>query len=317
MTLVMQKFRQTIIIISIIISILFLLFIKAHAVEADLEADYDVIFNHRDAEKDDFGPGTYQYPQNEIFQNKGNLFDIRVFTILESDNDYLFKFDFTRLTDPWNSKYEFSLPLIELYIDNDQGGSNNPFYRGANISFEEGFSWNKFLKISGWWVRIFNPNSKERAVFNLNEISSEDPYQSETADVSIEDNTINLKISKSELGSLDSSKFVLLIGSFDPFGYDHFRSFSEEKSSWQIYTETELDINKIPRVMDILVPEGRSQREILSEEFAEIPSFAVNNAAAAEKENGISNINRAVDLLFIIYILFVMGIIYYYRQKKY
>jgi carbohydrate-binding DOMON domain-containing protein len=313
MTLVMRKFRQTIIIISIIISILFLLFINVHAAEAD----YEVIFNHRDAENDDFGPGTYQYPQKEIFQNKGNLFDIRVFTILESDNDYLFKFNFTKLTDPWNSEYGFSLPLIELYLDNDQGGSNNPFYKGANISFEEGFNWNKFLKISGWWVRIFNPNSKERAVFNLNEISSEDPYQAETADVFTEDNTINLKISKTELGSLDNSKFVLLIGSFDPFGYDHFRSFSKEKSSWQIYTETELDITKIPRVMDILVPEGRSQREILTEEFAEIPSFAVKTSTAAEKESGISNINRTVDLLFIIYILFIMGIIYYYRQKKY
>src|SRR6056297_288718 len=177
MTLFMRKFRQTIIIISIITSILFLFFINVYAAEAN----YDVIFNHRDAEKDDFGPGTYQYPQNEIFQNKGNLFDIRVFTILESENNYLFKFNFSNLTDPWNAKYGFSLPLIELYIDNDEGGSSKPFYKGANISFEEEFSWNKFLKISGWWVRIFKPDSKERAVINLNEISTETPYQSNTA----------------------------------------------------------------------------------------------------------------------------------------
>lgn len=313
MTLLMRKFRQTIIIISIIISILFLLFIGAHAAEAD----YDVIFNHRDAEKDDFGPGTYQYPQNEIFQNKGNLFDIRVFTILESDNDYLFKFKFSNLTDPWNAKHGFSLPLIEVYIDNDQKGSSKPFYKGANISFEEEFNWNKFLKISGWWVRIFTPDSKEKAVFNLNEISAEDPYQANTAEVSIEDNTIDIKISKSELGSLDNSKFVLLIGSFDPFGYDHFRSFTEEKRSWQIYAETELDINKIPRVMDILVPEGRSQRKILTEEFAKIPSFAVKSSAGGEAKAGeVYNISRMLDLLFILYVLFIMGIIYYYREKK-
>jgi len=313
MTLFMRKLRQTIIIISIVIAILFLLFIGVNAAEAN----YDVIFNHRDAEKDDFGPGTYQYPQNEIFQNKGNLFDIRVFTILESENNYLFKFNFSNLTDPWNAKYGFSLPLIELYIDNGEGGSSKPFYKGANISFEEEFNWNKFLKISGWWVRLFNPDSKERAVFDLNEISAEDPYQANSAEVSIEENTIDIKISKSELGSLNNSKIILLIGSFDPFGYDHFRSFTEEKRSWQIYAETELDINKTPRVMDILVPEGRSQRKILTEEFAEIPSFAVKRSAGREAKAGeISNISRTVDFLFILYILFILGIIYYYRQKN-
>jgi len=313
MTLFMRKFRQTIIIISIITSILFLFFINVYAAEAE----YDVIFNHRDAEKDDFGPGTYQYPQNEIFQNKGNLFDIRVFSILESDNDYLFKFNFSNLTDPWNGKYGFSLPLIELYIDNGQGGSRTPFYKGSNISFEEDFDWNKFLKISGWWVRLFNPDSKEEAVFNLNEISEKDPYQSDTAELTVENNTISLKISKSELGSLENSKFVLLIGSFDPFGYDHFRSFTEEKSYWQLSVKTELDINKIPRVMDILVPEGRSQRAILTEEFAEIPFFSVKTSAAEEaQEVEVSNIRRIVDLFFIIYILTIIGIIYYYKEKK-
>ncbi len=313
MTLLMRKFRQKIIIIFIIILILFLFFTGVNAAEVD----YDVIYNYRDAGKDDFGPGTYQYPQNEIFQNKGNLFDIRVFTILESDNEYLFKFKFSNLTDPWNAKYGFSLPLLELYIDNDQGGNSTPFYKGANISFEEDFSWNKFLKISGWWVRIFNPDSTARAVFDLSEISAEDPYEADTAEVSVENNTIDIKISKSEIASLDNSKFVLLIGSFDPFGYDHFRSFSEEKRSWQIYAETELDLNKIPRVMDILVPEGMSQREILTEEFAEIPSFAVKSSAGKEAEDlKTYNISRTADLLFIIYIIFIMGIIYYYREKK-
>lgn len=311
MTLLMKSLSQIIIIISIIIITLFLIFIGTAAAETD----YDVIFNHRDAEKDDFGPGTYEYPQNEIFQNKGNLFDIRVFTILESDRYYLFRFNFSNLTDPWNAEHEFSLPLIELYIDNDQGGKSSPFYQGANVTFEEDFKWNKFIKLSGWWVRLFTPNSKEKDVFNLNEISAEDPYQAETAEVTAENNTIDLKIAKSELGLLDNSKLVLLIGSFDPFGYDHFRSFTDEKSSWQIYAETELDINKIPRVMDILVPEGRSQREILTEEFAEIPSLSIQTSAAEEDVED-SKIIRTVDLLFVLYILFVLGIVYYYRQNN-
>jgi len=275
MTNVKKIALQLNIILSVILLFLIIMISSAYS------ADYEVIFNHTDPVNDDYGPGNYQYPQNEIFQNDGNLFDIKAFTIMESEKDYLFRFSFSSLTDPWDAKYGFSLPLIELYIDNQSGGSSQLFHKGANVTFSDDFKWDKFLKISGWWVRIFNPRSEQQEILNLNEMSIEDPFRAETSVLSREEDIIRLKISKSELGLLNSSSFILLVGSFDPFGYDHFRSLNREKTLWQIYTESDLDINKLPRVMDILVPSGMSQRAILNKELAQIPHFNIERSKSS------------------------------------
>jgi len=319
MTLLGRKIKQVILIMTIIISII--VFLLTTFLTSVHSADYEVIFNHLDEQQDDFGPGSYNYPLNDIFQNKGHLFDIKSFTIYESEDKYKFSFAFNQLTDPWESKYGFSLPLIELYIDNQDGGSSELFHSGANVTFPEDFKWDKFLKISGWWVRIFTPNSEKKDLLNLNDVSLEDPYQAKTSEVKKEDNTINLTINKSELGSLDNSAFILLVGSFDPFGYDHFRSFSSEKNSWQIYTESEQDIQKLPRVMDILVPEGMSQRDILKHELAEVPYFRVKvpkkstGSAGQQGADGVKmRADPLVQLFFFLYLLIILAVVFYYRR---
>lgn len=320
MTLLGRKIKQVILILTIIISIIF--FLLTTFLTSAHSADYEVIFNHLDEQQDDFGPGSYHYPLNDIFQNKGHLFDIKSFTIYEAEEKYMFSFAFNQLTDPWEAKYGFSLPLLELYIDNQDGGSSELFHSGANVTFPDDFKWNKFLKISGWWVRLFTPNSQKKDLLNLNDVSLEDPYQAETSEVEKEENTIKITINKSELGSLDNSAFILLVGSFDPFGYDHFRSFSREKNSWQIYTESEQDIQKLPRVMDILVPEGMSQRDILKYEMAEVPYFRVKvpekkDSTAGEQDRlaGItSSADPVVQLLFFLYLLIILAVVFYYRR---
>ncbi|PUU91656.1 MAG: hypothetical protein CI947_1181, partial [Halanaerobium sp.] len=82
----------------LIILFIICLFIFTAAVNAE---NYNVIFNHLDAAGDDYGPGNYLYPQNHIFQNKGNLFDLQSMTIFESKSEYKIRFSFSNLTDPW------------------------------------------------------------------------------------------------------------------------------------------------------------------------------------------------------------------------
>lgn len=159
-------------ILKIIILFIICLYIFPTAVSAE---EQKVIFNHLDGVGDDYGPGYYSYPQNRIFQNKGHLFDLNAITIFELENEYKFRFSFSKLTDPWGAEHKFSLPLIEIYLDNQAGGSNQLFDKGANVSFTNDFYWNKFLKISGWWVRIFNPNSKKENSLNINDLSLSSP----------------------------------------------------------------------------------------------------------------------------------------------
>src|SRR6056297_974732 len=291
-------------------------FLLASAVNAE---DYKVIFNHLDGVGDDYGPGDYYYPQNHIFQNRGNLFDLKSLTIFENKEEYKYRFSFSNLTDPWGAKYGFSLPLIEVYIDNQAGGSNKLFHSGANISFEDDFYWNKFLKISGWWVKLFNPDSRKENILDINDLSLREPNSSENINLSRKDNYIFLRISKSEINLVQNSKIVVLIGSFDPFGYDHFRSLSNNKSYWQIYSETNISDSKNPRVLDILVPGGKSQKEILSGELPKVPYLEID----FEKKEGDSTlidylmpVNKVSLSILLFYIIILILTIFKFKYKK-
>ena len=182
--------------IKLLIFFIICLFILPTAVNAESQK---VIFNHLDGIGDDYGPGDYHYPGNHIFQNKGNLFDLKSLTIFELENDYKFRFSFSKLTDPWGAKYEFSLPLIEIYIDNQSGGSNQLFHSGANVSFSNDFYWNDFLKISGWWVRVFKPDSKKEVSFNINELSLAAPNSMENLSLTKDGNDLYLRFPKTEI----------------------------------------------------------------------------------------------------------------------
>ena len=302
--------------LKVVILFIFCFFILSTAVNAGSSR---VIFNHLDGVGDDYGPGDYQYPKNHIFQNKGHLFDLKSMTIFEMENNYKFRFSFSNLTDPWGAEYGFSLPLIELYIDNQNGGSNQIFDSGANVSFEDDFYWNKFLKISGWWVRLFNPNSQKQDLLNMDELSLEVPNALENKKLQRQENEIYLSLPKEEINSLKSSKMIVMIGSFDPFGFDHFRSLTKTESYWQIYSSNEIPISKAPRVLDILVPGGKDQQEILKGELPKIP-YLVVDPKIPEKEPTVVDylqpVNKTSLLILLAYIIILIFVIYRFNYKR-
>lgn len=283
-------------------------------------AEYRVIFNHLDGKADDYGPGNYQYPVHHIFQHKGRLFDLQSLTIYESDVNYKFRFSFAQLTDPWGAKFDFSLPLIELYIDNQHGGSSELFQKGANVSFKEGFSWNKFLKISGWWLRLFTPESRLENILDLAEMAELNSNSIDDFSLKRAQNNIFLEIPKDKIGSLKNSKLVVLVGSFDPFGFDHFRSLAAEKRSWQIYSgelSNKSSIDQLPRVLDILLPAAESQKEVLQGKLPAIPYLEVLKEIEPLKKNLVDRLqplNSYSLTLALLYILLIVITIYRFHS---
>ncbi len=300
------------------ILIFIIIYLRIFFTAANAESS-KVIFNHLDGIGDDYGPGSYSYPQNQIFQDQGHLFDIKSLTIFENKSEFIFRFSFSKLIDSWGAEFSFSLPLIELYIDNDLGGSNQLFQKGANIRFQSDFYWDKFLKISGWWVRVFNPESQKDNLLNINELTLAGPYSVENLNLDKENNTLYLSIPKTEIRSLKNSKILLMIGSFDPFGYDYFRSLSKDKASWQILSNNEIEIEKAPRVLDILVPGGESQKEILIGEIPEVPYLRVQTPAVEREKNLVDHlmtVNRISITISIAYILLIIFLIYKFNYKS-
>lgn len=299
--------------------IIFLLVILYSLTTAVYAEEFKVIFNHLDAVGDDYGPGYYNYPENKIFQTENYLFDLKSLTIFENEKDYKLKFSFQNLVDPWGAKYEFSLPLIELYIDNQEGGSNKLFEDGANISFREDFFWDYFIKVSGFWLKSFTPDSKKKHLLNINDLRFSDFESTKKLKLNKEKNDLYLFISKEDIVFAENTKLIVLIGSFDPFGYGHFRALSQNKSYWQLYSKEKISEDKSPRVLDILIPGAKSQKEILKHNLAQIPYLTINKKtkeAPLTVVDHLMPVNKISLSIFFLYILIIILLIFKFKYKK-
>lgn len=271
-------------------------------------AEDNLIFSRIDPAGDDYGPGIYQYPQHEVFQRGEGLFDIIHFKIYEENSYYEFQFQFTNLIDVWNSRYGFSMPLIEVYIDNEKGGSIALFEEGANVKLNPKFPWDKLLKINGWWISLYVPQDRNKKVVDFT-VSGEDvPWVIKNPKIKVEDNWIKLKIEKDKIGPIKKSNLFVIVGGFDPFGYDHFRGIRDEVNSWFFAAEGIKNIDYAPRVIDLIVPPEYSQAEMLSktqEGLAQIEPIFVG------EDNGVSK----RDYIIYIIIFFLLIILIYFLEK--
>ncbi|MFW5985924.1 MAG: glucodextranase DOMON-like domain-containing protein [Halanaerobiales bacterium] len=225
-----------------------------------------LLYEATDPAGDDFGPGSYSYPTHQVFNPHQGLFDLTYFSIESRGNSYIFTFTLGVLTDPWDSHYGFSMPLIQIYIDNERGGSTELFREGANVRLQEEHPWNKLIKISGWWIYVFSPGDRGQDVIDFTLEGQQLPWEIDGYKIEIVNkNKIVVHIKKDIIGPLAGEYLYLLLGSFDPFGLDHFRAVRNEESLWYFYDQDLKQPDKAPRVIDILLPEEKDQQELLAD----------------------------------------------------
>ncbi|AGB42004.1 protein of unknown function (DUF2223) [Halobacteroides halobius DSM 5150] len=215
-----------------------------------IRAEEKSIFKLRDPVGDEYGPGSYTYPTSEQFSPYEGLFDLMNFKVEATADKYNFYFKFVEVTNPWHAPYGFSHQLIQVYIDNQDGGITETFKPGARVKFEEQHPWDKLLKITGWSVELYSSSDKAEVENRVQE-----------AQVKLNDKTIKLTIPKEKIGDLKEAHYYVLVGGLDGFGYDNYRPVVEEAQGWKFGGGTDTELN--PNVIDTLVPEGMSQKEIL------------------------------------------------------
>ncbi len=322
----MRKVKSSILFIFIILILTSIwvqaVVVAAEAVEVEdievIPTDQKLFFSHDDPANDDYGPGTYQYPTNQIFQTGQRLFDILSLKITSEAQLYHFYFQFADLSDPWNSRYGFSLPMLEIYLDHlPEQGINNLFSQGANVAFPEDFKWDKLIKLSGWWVKLYRPEDRGKDLFTLDEEVTEDPYLFKEAKIKVENNMIMMTIPKKITGSLENAKMILLVGSFDPFGYDHFRDVDSEKSSWKLSDLTVDNADSLTRVLDIMVAARKDQTKVLAAsengEYPVIPYLYLNETKAPYQR--VSGLSRY--LMYFVAIIFIIMLFFIIKKFKY
>jgi len=265
-----------------------------------------IILEIEDPAGDDYGPGTYIYPGHEAFSEEG-LFDIRYFSILDLGEQYEFNFLFEKIIDPWHSKYGFSLPLIELYIGRKGMGSSELFREGANVSLDYQYLWSTMLKISGWWVRAYKPEDRMNREDDLWDVEN-NPADLKDVLVDVKENNIRVVIDKEVIGELKGSHIYILIGCYDPFGADNFRDISKAPSPWYFYDTSDKNMKYAPRVLDIILPDGMDQKEVLGD-FED--GYPVITPVKID-----SSSNSFTYLLFILLVLILLVIAFFIMNNK-
>ncbi|MBM7557754.1 glucodextranase DOMON-like domain-containing protein [Halanaerobacter jeridensis] len=266
-------------------------------------AESKKIFEMNDPLGDDYGAGTYIYPQHQQFKDYQGLFDLSFFKVMANEKQYIFYFKFKQVTNPWHAPYGFSHQLIQVYIDNSDGGSKEVFKQGANVKFEKQHPWNQLLKITGWNVELFNLDDKQKDYKLL-----------ESAAVKLEEKkVIKVTIPRKKLKDLSEAYYYVLVGSLDGFNYDNYRKVTAEGGAWNFGGGTDSDLN--PNVIDTLVPEGLSQKQVLGSFDTEEGQLATLRAVGPELA-----LPWKLVIIFafsIIFLLTIFGIIIKFINKKF
>jgi len=213
-----------------------------------------VVATFQDPKGDDYGFGSYKYPLNTAFEPYKGLWDIEWLKILENEQAVIFQLKFGEMTNPWNAPKGFSHQLINLYIDVKDGGRTDTYAEGARVSFSSEYPWDYFIKIAGWpsYGQLFATADGEE-IPDVLQVEA-DPGEK----------IINVIVSKTALGSFNQMALYVLSGSQDGYGPDNFRAVTPEPTEWTLGGYP-LDAGDFaPFVLDIIVPEGVTQEEVLS-----------------------------------------------------
>ena len=260
---------------------------KPMQVRLPIKIQGEVIGELLDEEGDDNGPGTYTYPLNEIFKNKGRLFDLVSFTMLDSGENYIMQFKMRSIGgNPWNGPNGISFQILEFYLDYKDGGSKETINeKGPMVQLDPSHKWDVALRIAGWSYGNFIAFPDGKSVQGELGIQV-DPQK----------NLITVTLPKKyvELSSSYKPYIAILSGSQDGYSPGYFRTVNVTASEWAgggANSEV-FNASVSPNVYDIFVLTGKTQQEILSsydvksKQLAIIPYLPLQKSKPAPKLTG-------------------------------
>lgn len=227
----------------------------------------NLVFRASDPHGDDYGPGSYTYPEAPVFNKKG-LFDLLRYEIYDAGEKWQFVFDFAAMTNPWSAPLGFSHQLIDLYLDTKPGGKVVTHKPSAQVKFSSDHQWDYFLKIAGWpgyGKELVTAEGDKRKI----EVSS-----------NVNKKRVIVGVSKQLLPTIQGGHYVLVF-SQDGYGKDHIRSLQRQASTWNGGGCPAPAV--APKAYDYLAPD-QNQKAILSGYNVEQDQFAVLEPIIVEQQ---------------------------------
>ncbi len=250
---------------------------------------YTSVLTIQDPEGDDYGPGTYIYPTDTVFEPQ--VFDIDTFQVSYNDSYVLFDFTFFGpITNPWGSSIDLSLQTMDVYVDTDPGSGSGSriLLPGRNLGLEEGNGWDVAVWAEGWYPEVLTPDATSGEAMNTN---SEMKILVDPAT-----NKVTIRVPRSVFGdsSPETWAYAAMVLSQDGYpstGVWRVRDVNESSAQWKFGGAS--SGNNHTRVIDLVWAQGNSpdqsallsnftsndktQAELNLEDFALIPMFQVQN----------------------------------------
>ncbi len=245
-----------------------------------------IVFDMKDPEGDDDGPGGYQYPLNKVFQP--GVFDMLEFRVINEDDKVRFEIKVKNLGDnPWGGPNGFCLQYIHIYIHttSDLPGRTDTY--GLNVNISKDSSWQIAILIAPGWGTSPVPAGEKAAIYYYNDtVVVQDDYFKVFADETT--NTIVAVIDKKlliDVENIDKWKYVVALTSYDGYGPQRIRSITPKPSEWTLGApgyEQAIISGVIPRIMDLLAPTKELQYNMLKSFDPENKKFAVLESIGKE-----------------------------------
>lgn len=218
----------------------------------------NVVLDVTDAERDDYGLGTYTYPSDAVFQ--AGCYDILNFQVGSDAENIVIKFSMRGAVDnPWGSPNGLSVQTFDIYIDkNGDGKGGVNFLPGRNLALQDGFNWDYAITVEGWEPGIYVPGdaAPERIATSSDFQILADPGQQR----------VTIRIPQSILGdNPEDWKYAAMVLSQEGYpssGVQRVRDVNQNAEQWR-FGGAPADTNHT-RVIDLVWPKAGVQESWLS-----------------------------------------------------
>ncbi len=184
-------------------------------------------------------------PPSSIYYRSVNAIDITDFS-LSKGSKLGFSISFSDLSNPNKLKNGFSLPIVEVYFDdNSKGAKTNAILAGSGMRLNDGENWHYAFKFSGDFIRLYE--NTESGIVDISKLQQ--------LDISRDGNTIFVS---TDLPKKRNLKAYVLAGNYSAFSNTGWKEITKRLSPWS-YSST----SQTRPVVDLMAENSKLQKEAI------------------------------------------------------
>jgi len=240
-----------------------------------------LLFSYDDDRFDDYGPGYYSYPDGKLYKSNRKMFDIKCFKMYEVEGFYRFDVEYSgKIVRSWpgfsGQRNGWILNIAEIYIDMDHrwGSGHKSAILGRNVTFYPENHWEKVVFVSPMSTEFVRDAIRQKTdSLEFVDMLSDFVFP---VNINVYDYTLSAMVRKSELGEYNSGWGFQVLSTIhdDTSSYLTFYNRQIFKSVTEDNFGGGTDFFGAPNLLDMLVPKGKSQKEILSR-YNDHPNFSM------------------------------------------